>query len=151
MVSRRLFALAPVLLTVALAQHVSAQATKPFPNVTEAIGLKGLGGGMATWIDFDDDGWVDLFDGGSLWRNQGGKSFEKIAAPGISGGGTWGDFDADGKVDFYSPGGTGRLYRGLGGGKFAVVEKAVPPLPMKAPMCAVCGDFNGDGLLDLYL
>jgi len=147
----RIRSLGLTILLTALALPCAAQATKPFPNVTEAVGLKGLGGGTVTWIDFDDDGWVDLFDGASLWHNRGGKSFEKIESPGISGGGTWGDFDGDGKVDFYSPGGTGRLYRSLGGGKFAVVEKAVPPLPMKAPMCAVWGDFDGDGLLDLYV
>ena len=95
-----------------------AQKVRPWKNITAAVGLKGLGGGSAHWIDFDADGWVDLFDGGTLWHNQQGKSFKKVESPGVGGGGTWGDFDADGKIDFYTPGGGGRLLKNMGGGKF---------------------------------
>ena len=76
-----------------------SQEVKPWKNITESVGLKGLGGGVVHWIDFDADGWVDLFDGGSLWHNQQGKSFKKVESPGIGGGGTWGDFDGDGLTD----------------------------------------------------
>ena len=128
-----------------------AQKVKPWKNITATVGLQGLGGGSAHWIDFDADGWVDLFDGGTLWHNQQGKSFKKVESPGVGGGGTWGDFDGDGKIDFYTPGGGGRLLKNMGGGKFKHLEGAVPKLPMAAPMCAVWGDFSGDGLLDLYV
>jgi len=134
-----------------LAVDGGAQEVKPWKNVTETVGLKGLGGGVVHWIDFDSDGWVDLFDGGGLWHNQQGKSFKKVEAHGLGGGGSWGDFDGDGKIDFYTPGGGGRLFKNTGGGTFKLLEGAVPKLPMAAPMCAVWGDFSGDGLLDLYV
>tara|TARA_B100000029_G_scaffold141483_2_gene136693 strand:- start:2100 stop:3545 length:1446 start_codon:yes stop_codon:yes gene_type:complete len=143
--------LAALLLLTTTASAQEAQKVTPWKNVTEAVGLKGLGAGIAHWIDFDGDGWVDLWDGGTLFHNQAGKSFKKVESPGVSGGGCWGDFDGDGKPDFYTPGGGGRLFRNEGGGKFKHLEGAVPKLPMAAPMCAVWGDFSGDGLLDLYV
>ena len=82
-----------------LAVDGRAQEVKPWKNVTETVGLKGLGGGVIHWIDFDSDGWVDLFDGGGLWHNEGGKSFKRVESPGLGGGGSWGDFDGDGNLD----------------------------------------------------
>ena len=36
-----------------------------FENVTEALGLEGLHGDEACWIDYNNDGWTDLQGGGS--------------------------------------------------------------------------------------
>ena len=52
----RIRGLGLTILLTALALPCAAQAPRPFLNVTEAVGLKGLGGGTVTWIDFDDDG-----------------------------------------------------------------------------------------------
>jgi hypothetical protein len=140
-----------LLLTAALTAALTAStahALEPFQDITDAIGLEGLSGGVACWVDVDGDGWTDLFTGGQLWRNEGGKKFARIeGAPG--GSGVWADFDGDGDPDFFAL--VGQLYRNEKGKTFTVVEKAIPELPTKVCLGAVPGDFDGDGDLDLYV
>ena len=38
-----------------------------FENVTEALGLEGLIDSEAYWVDYNNDGWTDLQDGGRIW------------------------------------------------------------------------------------
>ena len=73
----------------------SCPGAEPFQDVTEAVGLQGLSAGVVAWGDFDDDGWVDLYASGQLWRNERGK-FERIQDVPLEGPGIWGDFDNDG-------------------------------------------------------
>ncbi|HCN10654.1 MAG TPA: hypothetical protein DIT01_22240, partial [Lentisphaeria bacterium] len=74
-----------------------------FENVTAAMGLSPENNG-ASWVDVNNDGWVDLV-AGALWLNQEGKKFVKVG-----GGGSllsWADFDNDGNLDWFHAGGGG--------------------------------------------
>jgi len=85
-----------------------------FTDVTESAGVGNPGGfGMgATWVDYDDDGLLDLFvtcrGANRLYKNLGHGKFVDVAAkagvadPGSwSCGAAWGDFDRDGRIDLY--------------------------------------------------
>jgi hypothetical protein len=120
---------------------------KAFADITEAVGLKGMSGGVAAWGDFDNDGWVDLCVGGEVWRNEEGKRFKKVGQ--VAGPAVWGDYDNDGFLDLFCFE-TGKLFRNLKGAKFEEA-KLLPKLPTKVSLGATWGDFNGDGFLDLYV
>lgn len=125
----------------------AGEATKSFVDVTEAMGLKGMSGGVAAWGDLDNDGWVDLCVGGEIWRNAKGNRFTKVGQ--VAGPAIWGDYDNDGFLDVFCFE-TGRLFRNLHGAKFEEA-KILPKLPTKVCLGAAWGDFNGDGFLDLYV
>ena len=132
---------------VVLTQSVFAD---QFQDVTEQVGLKGLSGGVAAWGDFDNDGWVDLYTDGQLWRNEQGKRFSPVKDLPRGGAAIWGDFDNDGFLDLFSWS-EGALLRNLKGKGFEVVADGVGKLPTTVSLGATWGDFNGDGFLDLYI
>ena len=83
-----------------------------FSDVTAAAGLAGVAQGhSATWWDFDDDGWPDLYVANDfsapdrLWRNNRDGTFTDVAAavlphtPYSAMGADLGDLDHDGRVD----------------------------------------------------
>ena len=81
---RHAFAVLCTTLTAATLQ--ARDPVRPFTDVTEAVGLKGVSGGVAAWGDLDNDGWPDLCAGGEVWRNDKGKRFTllaKLAGPGV--------------------------------------------------------------------
>jgi len=121
-----------------------------FEDVTEAVGLAGLGRGQAAWGDVNNDGWVDLYAGGQLWQNQGGKRFSRVHGLPLGGVGLWGDFDNDGLRDLYCWSGLGRVHRNVDGKRFAEAVR-LHAMPMKVSRGAVWADVDGDGLLDLYI
>jgi hypothetical protein len=123
-------------------------AAEPFQDVTDAIGLNGVGSGYAAWGDYNMDGWVDLTVDGQLWRNEDGKKFIRVEGAGFAGSGVWGDIDNDGDLDFFGMG--GKVHRNEEGKSFKEVENAIPEMP-KAPMTATWADVNSDGLIDLYV
>jgi enediyne biosynthesis protein E4 len=85
-----------------------------FRDITQAAGLtrKGYGMGVSV-VDFDNDGWQDLYvtgyGGNVLYRNLGDCKFEDVTDKagvrlgGYSTGAAWGDFDRDGFVDLFVP------------------------------------------------
>jgi hypothetical protein len=131
-----------------------------------------MGSGLA-WIDYDGDGWPDLFcvqDGpvrpapgapapsSRLYRNNGDGTFTDVteraglARTGFGQGCAVGDFDNDGYDDLavtYLGGLV--LYRNNGNGTFTDVTAAAKLAnPHWGTSCA-WGDFDNDGLLDLYV
>ena len=117
-----------------------------FEDATEALRLA-IAGESACWADFDNDGWVDLCAGGSVWRNAAGKHFTKFT-PTDFGRAIAADFDNDGFTDLFSFSQM-KLWRNNDNGGFT--EVALPPLPKTVARGACWADFNGDGFVDLYI
>lgn len=131
-----------------------------------------FGGGIA-WIDYDGDGWSDLFlangcslDGTSrptssptsaLWRNQRGSQFTEATMPADAGlvmfgqGCAVADFDGDGFADLYVAGyGPDRLLRNQGDGTFEDVTDVSGVSRSDWTIGAIWVDVDGDRDLDLY-
>jgi hypothetical protein len=130
-----------------------------------------MGSGLA-WLDFDDDGRMDLYvvqsgpfpPSGSpkaqdrLFRNEGGGKFADVTATaglsdrGYGMGAVAADFDNDGRVDvFVTNWGGNLLYRNLGAGKFADVTESAGLRGSGWSTSAAWADFDLDGDLDLFV
>jgi hypothetical protein len=132
-----------------------------------------MGGGCA-WLDFDGDGWLDLFlvssgqdykqprqvPGSRLYRNNGRGGFEDVTAragiaiDGYAMGCCAGDYDNDGHLDLFVTGfGRNFLLRNRGDGTFADVTAAAGILTRRDAWGMGCSfvDVNRDGRLDLYM
>jgi len=132
-----------------------------------------MGTGIA-WIDFDGDGWLDLFlangqrlDPGSgadtehhcqMYRNRDGNHFELVTESSVTGiqlfgqGCSVGDYDADGFPDLFI-GGYGKdiLLKNHGDGTF---EDVTPIAMVSDPLWSTSSlwmDLDGDSLLDLFV
>jgi hypothetical protein len=111
------------------------------------------------WVDYDNDGFVDLCDG-LLWRNDGGRQITPLplkiqvgpnsyeAGPGI-----FADVDNDGYLDRFGWRNhlkVAQMHRNLAGsGEFE--EIPIPKLPQVSPACYCWADLNGDGFVDLFI
>lgn len=130
------------------------------------------GGGVGV-IDFDNDGWPDLYwtqgsDQGpfspetnssvdQLFRNLSGKSFEKVTPTariresGFSQGVSVGDFNSDGFADIYVANiGNNRLLQNQGDGTFIDVTSQAGLAAAVWTSSCLMADLNGDALPDLY-
>jgi len=114
-------------------------------------------------VDIDRDGWDDIYvtarwGENQLWRNKGDGTFEEKAADyglnvdGLCNCALFADFDNDGDTDVFLGRSLERsLYLRNDGGKFAEAPGLLDaPLPFWVSSLAAA-DYNGDGLLDLYL
>lgn len=132
-------------------------------------------GGGAAFVDYDDDGWPDLFlANGSrlegfgnqppptskLYHNQRDGTFADVTRaagverPGWAQGVCAGDFDNDGRVDlFVTYWGQNVLYRNQGDGTFRDVTAASHLTSSTRHWGAGCAflDYDRDGLLDLFV
>jgi tetratricopeptide (TPR) repeat protein len=135
-------------------------------------------GSGAAWVDYDRDGWPDLYlvnESGPLdateeervasparahlYRNRGDGTFEEVAEAagvafrGMGMGAAWGDPDNDGWPDLVVTAyGTPRLYKNQGDGTF--VDRTSDAGFDAFPgfwTGAVWGDYDRDGRLDLYV
>ena len=124
-----------------------------------------IGSGVA-WLDFDNDGRLDLFvvqsgrlpDGntGRLYRNDGNGTFTDVTQKAGIGTRLYGmgaaaaDYDNDGFVDLYVTGyGRNVLYRNNGNGTFTDVTDRARVRGSAWSTSAAWADFDGDGFLDL--
>jgi len=123
----------------------------------------------AVAADFNRDGWLDLAfthwapPGLTVWRNSGGKSFERVPLVGPGWMRGWGvapiDYDNDGWVDLVAVGenfaGEGRiiLYRNEGSAGFHNVtqEAGLEKIVLKNPRSVIAFDFDGEGATDLLI
>src|SRR5947209_1677828 len=120
-----------------------------------------IGAISAGFVDFDNDGLLDLF--GSkigpdlLYRNNGDGSFSRTTnivttdnAAGV--GSAWGDFDNDGFVDLFvaNEGANNALFQNDGRGGFRRVTNAIWNLNV-ASQAAAWADYDNDGWLDLFV
>ncbi len=139
-----------------------------------------MGSGGAV-LDFDGDGWMDLYfvqsgplpgdptaspasaaslggNGDQLWRNRGDGTFEQVTArAGISNygygqGAVAGDVDGDGRTDLYRTAfGANTLLHNRGDGTFEAQPVAAGTEDDRWSSSAVLFDADGDGDLDLYV
>jgi len=146
-----------------------------FEDVAAQMGPRdpvGLGCYASQFIDYDNDGFQDIFlssngwGGGGrlfLFHNESGKCFVDVtqsaglSAPVNAFGSSWADYDNDGRADLAVAAGiidpdNGdrlRLFHNEGGGKFLEVGRAAG-LNQTARWISCCwGDYDGDGRQDL--
>ncbi len=133
-------------------------------------------GNGAAFLDFDGDGWLDLFvangstlerqekgergPGNRLYRNDGKGGFLDVTAGSGLEGGYWGsgvaagDYDNDGRVDLYVTAVLegNHLYRNEGDGRFAdVTAGAGVGGGKRDSVSAAFFDYDRDGRLDLLV
>jgi tetratricopeptide (TPR) repeat protein len=133
--------------------------SSPVPSQTAGVAV----------LDFDHDGWMDLAfthlgtPGITLWRNNHGKTFDRVELPETNWAAAFGiaafDYDNDGWVDLVAVGetkegkGEVRLFRNLGadGFKDVTAEVGLDKIQLKDPRAIITGDYDGDGATDLLI
>ncbi|MBK8881581.1 MAG: CRTAC1 family protein [Bacteroidales bacterium] len=135
-------------------------------------------GGGASFLDFDQDGYIDLYLSNGTWiegfsgsekpevmpenhlyRNNGDGTFEDVTKragandPAYSMGAAIGDFNNDGYPDIYVCNyGANILYKNNGNGTFTnVTKRAKVAGGNECSIGAVWLDYDNDGFLDLYV
>jgi len=159
-------------------QEVSQQAGVHFVHQAPTLDTKLEGimpevasmGAAVSIVDFDRDGWPDLYATNSatgsqnhLYRNMHDGTFQDVApqmgladvnqaGTGVSMGAVWGDYDNDGYEDlFLIKWGKPELFHNDQGHGFTRVSDAAGLPPWINANTAVWFDYDGDGLLDLFV
>jgi cytochrome c-type biogenesis protein CcmH/NrfG len=137
-------------------------------RVPWAKGIANSTAGIAV-LDFDQDGWMDVAfthngaPGLTLWRNNHGKTFDRIELPATNWVRAFGvaafDYDNDGWVDLVAAGetkdgkGEVRLFRNLGadGFKDVTTDVGLDKIQLKDPRAIITADYDGDGATDMLI
>ena len=149
-----------------------------FRERTEQAGLRGISGGLnLIQADYDNDGNVDIYvlrgawlrergrHPNSLLRNNGDGTFTDVTFDAGLGEthypsqtASWADYDNDGDLDLYVGNETSRaivapnqLFRNNGNGTFTDVAASAGVMNHRFAKAVIWGDYNGDGLPDLYV
>ncbi|MBU1187601.1 MAG: CRTAC1 family protein [Gammaproteobacteria bacterium] len=138
----------------------------------DQVALADRDSGGVTFVDFDNDGWLDLLvlnDGHDvLLRNTGSGFIDVTASVGLDAhqgrgeSAAWADFNRDGYLDLYivnwfdedesNPNRQDRLYLNQQGKSFIDVSTVLDPVIMSRPgFAAVFVDFDRDSDQDLYV
>jgi hypothetical protein len=135
----------------------------PFLSLPLRFGMIRYGPGGLSAVDFDNDGWYDLFipDGveSRLFRNRRDGTFEDVtAAAGLSGldgasVGVFADYDNDGWKDLFVSHTFrhNQLFHNRGDGTFEDVTARSGISEDCCTTVASWGDYDNDGKLDLYV
>jgi tetratricopeptide (TPR) repeat protein len=141
-----------------------------FTDVTVQAGVQNWGPGFtASWVDYDCDGYLDLFVANNLsglfdrripnrlFHNNGDGTFTEVTAPAgmqtifPTFGHAWGDYNNDGYPDLFLSASLGRpqLFRNNGDGTFTEVgmEAGLTDFVVGST-CFFC-DYDNDGWLDI--
>lgn len=129
----------------------------PIGDFAPTIGFHG-----PSWLDYDNDGHLDLFIAGHesrnrLFRNNGDGTFTRILDSALATSGpaseasAWFDYDNDDRLDLLvgngEAGNPTLLYRGVGAGAFSRVTNS----GLGVDSVAVCaGDYDNDGFTDVF-
>jgi tetratricopeptide (TPR) repeat protein len=131
-------------------------------------GIRGATIGISV-LDFDHDGWMDYAfteigtPGLTLWRNNHGKTFDRVQLPETNWVRAFGvaafDYDNDGWVDLVAVGETKegkgeiKLFRNLGadGFKDVTADVGLDKIHLDHPRAIITGDYDGDGATDLLI
>jgi FG-GAP-like repeat/ASPIC and UnbV len=150
---------------------VHAQAPLPtFTKITNAPVATDVGTAHGcAWVDFDNDGRLDLFDANYnlflqlpsyVYRNNGDATFTRLTNGallnyiGTTVTGIWGDYDNDGFPDLFIPDESKRnfLYRNNGDGTFTDVTTNTIALETNSySYSGAWADYDRDGHLDLFV
>ncbi len=141
-----------------------------FTNASASAGLlvNRHRGRCALWFDFDNDGKLDLFaknygDANDLYKNNGNGTFTPVpdaaglayATSGIDFGSimAMADYDNDGFMDiaFTGDGNAMALYRHMSDGNYVDATSASGLSYSRDCKGMAWGDYNNDGLVDLYI
>jgi len=131
------------------------------PNNPIAVDQGDNGYAGSSWVDYDNDGNLDLFvNRGKLYHNEGNGNFTRVAnhgiganlTQGLGSGNSWADFDNDGDLDCYYSGARSKLYRNDGNGVFTTIDAGDigSAFETRGWSCA-WADYDNDGFVDLMI
>jgi enediyne biosynthesis protein E4 len=134
--------------------------------------------GYFSWVDYDNDGWLDVFDAmawgagvytNTLFHASGSGRFTSVNTGilvqdlyGFVQGTAWGDYDGDGDQDLVATDmagwpGSGQssypnhFYRNDGGGVFTRITNNAIALDRTSSLIPAWADYDNDGKLDLFI
>ncbi|MEI8203331.1 MAG: FG-GAP-like repeat-containing protein [Bacteroidota bacterium] len=131
------------------------------------ISLTGVDAGSANWVDYNNDGFLDIMITGNvigtnniskLYKNNGNNTFTEQTGISFSGvynsNVSWGDYNNDGWIDLLLTGYTGssyvsKIYKNNGNNTFT--EQTGISLTGVDLGSVAWGDYNNDGWLDILL